>query len=73
PGTYEPTRPQPRFAGSVREVRGAIVRRLVAGPADLDDLVDATGVDDDGIDEAVDALIEDGLVVETEDGFALEG
>lgn len=71
PGTYEPPRPQPRFAGSAREVRGAIVRRLVAGPADLDDLVDATGVDDDRIDEAVDALIEDGLVVETEGGFAL--
>ena len=71
PGVYEPPRPQPRFEGSLRQVRGALVRALVAGEADFDDLVAASGFSADRVEEAIDSLIEDDLVVETEQGFTL--
>ncbi len=71
PGVYEPPRPQPRFEGSLRQVRGALVRSLVAGQSGFDDLVSSTGYPADRIEEAIDSLIEDDLVAETEDGYVL--
>ncbi len=71
PDTYEPPRAQARFEGSFRQVRGAVVRHLVRRPATLHDLVVATGFDRLDLADAVEALEEDGLVMSTDDGYAL--
>jgi A/G-specific adenine glycosylase len=68
PGVYTPPRPQPRFEGSVRQVRGGIVRELVHGPALLERLKEATGSDDGRLETALDGLIDNDIVVEQEDG-----
>jgi A/G-specific adenine glycosylase len=62
PETYTPPRPQPRFEGSLRQVRGALVRTLVHGERDFEELVAATGFAPDLIAHALDGLIDDGLV-----------
>ena len=71
PDTYEPPRSQPRFEGSLRQLRGSLVRRLVAGAASIDELLPAAGFEDDLVEEALAGLIDDGLVVEDEDGYRL--
>jgi A/G-specific adenine glycosylase len=71
PDTYEPPRPQPRFEGSLRQLRGAVMRRLVAGESSFEELVAAAGVGDDLVEEALAGLIADGLVVDDEDGYRL--
>lgn len=68
PDVYVPPRPQPRFEGSVRQVRGAIVRELVHGAAGPERLRGVTGSTSAGFEMAVSGLIDDGLVVEVEDG-----
>ena len=68
PDVYVPPRSQPRFEGSVRQVRGGIVRELVHGPATLERLKDVTGSDDGRMETALDGLIGDTVVVEQEDG-----
>ncbi len=62
PDVYEPPRPQPRFDGSLRQIRGAVVRALVAGTSTLDDLVDTTGFAKPAVAKALDGLSQDGLV-----------
>ena len=57
-----PARRQGRFEGSTRQLRGAIVRRLRAGPATTQDLVAATAADAVGVVAAVRALEAEGLV-----------
>lgn len=71
PDTYEPPRPQPRFEGSLRQIRGAVVRRLVLGPGSFEDLVTHSGFDADLVGEALAGLVEDGLVVEDAGGYRL--
>jgi len=71
PDTYEPPRPQPRFEGSVRQMRGAVMRRLIAAPASFEELVAAAGGATELIEEAVAGLVEDGLVVDGDDGFTI--
>ncbi len=62
PSTYEPPRSQGRFEGSIRHARGAVMRRLIAEPADFASLVAATGFDPGRIAEALDGLHDDGLI-----------
>ncbi len=45
PAAYDPPRPQGRFAGSTRQLRGAVIRALVAGPAEPERLAGETGFD----------------------------
>jgi A/G-specific adenine glycosylase len=72
PEAYQPPVSQSRFAGSVRQVRGALVRLLVDGSADDTALEMAMRpFPFDLVAEALDGLIEDGLVVETKDGYTL--
>jgi len=71
PDTYQAPRPQSRFAGSVRQVRGALVRKLVTGTFDIEDLSAATGFAAFSVEVALADLIEDGIVTEVEDGFSL--
>ena len=68
PDVYAPPRPQPRFEGSVRQVRGAIVRELVHGPGGLAHLRDVSGAGDARLEAALGGLIDDEIVVEIEDG-----
>lgn len=68
PEVYVPPRAQSRFEGSVRQVRGAIVRRLVHGHADTDELLEATGADPGRLETALDGLIHDDVIVESQDG-----
>jgi A/G-specific adenine glycosylase len=68
PEVYSPPRRQARFEGSLRQIRGAVVRHLVTGASSLEDLVRATGFDAEDLEDAVDSLIDDEFVEETEDG-----
>ncbi len=52
----------------MRQVRGAIVRELVHGAAGPERLRGVTGSTSAGFEMAVSGLIDDGLVVEVEDG-----
>ena len=72
PDVYQRPAMQTRFDGSVRQVRGAIMRDLIRGPLDDAALAMAMGrFPPEQVDEALDGLIEDGLVVETDHGFAI--
>jgi A/G-specific adenine glycosylase len=68
PGVYEPPQSQSRFEGSARQVRGAIVRSLIRGPAGFAGLVDTTGIAPERVADALESLIDEGLVVERRDG-----
>jgi A/G-specific adenine glycosylase len=68
PDAYEPPRPQPRFAGSDRQVRGAVVRVLAAdGALPIGEVADRAGFPRQRVGEVAAALAGDGLVV-TEGG-----
>jgi A/G-specific adenine glycosylase len=67
PGVYEPPRSQGRFEGSMRQVRGAIVRTLIRGPVGFAALVDGTAIEPDLVAVALESLIVEGLVVERSD------
>ncbi len=68
PDVYVPPPPQPRFEGSIRQMRGAIVRALVHGTASTADLRSVTGANGPRLEHALDGLITDGIVIEQEDG-----
>ena len=65
PGTYVTPRRQTRFEGSARQVRGAVVRSLVAAPSDVTGLAAATGFPAPAVLDALSALSDDGLVTES--------
>jgi A/G-specific adenine glycosylase len=71
PEVYVPPRVQRRFEGSGRQLRGAIVRRLVTGPASLEQLAEATGFELGWVEEALADLESERLVVAENDSFRL--
>ena len=68
PDGYEPPRPQPRFEGSFRQLRGAIVRAVVTGPQTVEALRRITGFAVEDVVDAVEDLREEGLVERTPEG-----
>lgn len=62
PDTYLAPRPQGRFEGSTRQIRGAIVRHLVERPASLAALIHSTGFDPPAVERALDDLSSEGMV-----------
>ncbi|MFZ1536423.1 MAG: hypothetical protein WAT23_03450 [Chromatiaceae bacterium] len=60
-GTSKHYKKQPPLAGSVREVRGQVVRLLAAGPLTLRDLKVRAGADE-RFERALNGLVDDGLV-----------
>lgn len=62
PGSYVPTTPQARFEGSTRQLRGAIVRAVVASPCSAVELAHYTGTALEAVELAVEDLIEEGLL-----------
>lgn len=71
PDTYVSPRPQPRFVGSLRQVRGAVMRQLVRGPARYGDLVDATGFEPLAVTAALEGLASNGLVTQDDGRYLL--
>lgn len=69
PEAYEPQKRQPRFEGSRRQARGAIIRVLTdVTEADVATLTADTGLEIDRVREALGALQADGLVGEGDRG-----
>jgi A/G-specific adenine glycosylase len=68
PDVYQPPKAQARFEGSKRQVRGAVIRRLAMAESTFDQLAGATGFSPDELGEALDGLIADGLVEESDEG-----
>jgi A/G-specific adenine glycosylase len=67
-------RSQPAFQGSLRQIRGAVVRTLVDGARTPAELARETGHDAAGIRSAVEALSRDGIVERASAGaFRLPG
>lgn len=64
PESYVPTTPQARFEGSTHQLRGAIVRAVVASPRSAVDLAHNTGISVDAVELVVEDLIEEGLLTE---------
>lgn len=61
--------PQPRFEGSLRQVRGAVVRSLVRTSASERELVKALAVDPSQLRDAIAGLEADGLITIGENGM----
>jgi len=69
PDAYEPPKRQPRFEGSRRQARGAVIRALTGvTQADLATLTADTGLEIDRVREALGTLEADGLVGEPDRG-----
>lgn len=71
PDTYVPPRSQPRFKGSQRQLRGAIMRKLIDGPATVEHLTPITGFDSAATREALRSLESDGLVEQAGENYRL--
>lgn len=63
--------PQSRFAGSLRQARGAILRELTHGPATRLDLVARSSLVAEKVNRALDALLCEGLVQKKRTRYAL--
>ncbi len=62
PAAYDPPRPQGTFAGSNRQLRGALIRDLVAGPATAERIARSTGFAVDDVRAALAQLEADCMV-----------
>jgi A/G-specific adenine glycosylase len=62
PEIYVPPPRQASFDGSLRQVRGAVLREVTAQPLTIDRLAETTGFDPERVREAVITLSRDGLV-----------
>lgn len=68
PESYVPTNAQARFEGSTRQLRGAIVRAVVAAPRSTQELAHYTGFPVDAVELAVEDLVDEGLLAENDAG-----
>ncbi len=68
PDSYVPPMPQARFEGSARQVRGAIVRAVVAAAGTVQDLAGRTGFPVEAVQMAIEDLVGEGLLVENDPG-----
>ncbi len=71
PDAYVPPRPQSQFARSGRQVRGSVVRELLAGPLTPGDLAARTGFGADRIEGALAGLLGDALVETAGDAWRI--
>jgi A/G-specific adenine glycosylase len=62
PQIYVPPPRQASFHGSLRQVRGAVLREVAARPLTIDRLAETTGFDPERVKEAVTTLSRDGLI-----------
>ena len=73
PETYVAPRAQARFEGSVRQLRGAIVRRLVRGSASRSELVTSSGFPAAAVEDALADLTRERLVELTDGRYRITG
>ncbi len=71
PDGWAPGRPQGRFEGSTRQLRGGIVRALLGGPASREELVAGVGFDAERVDAALGDLAAEGMVEHSGRGWRL--
>jgi A/G-specific adenine glycosylase len=71
PTVYEPPPRQAVFAGSIRQVRGSVLRALVAGPASVAALAARTGHAPERLATALSALVDEGLVEAEQSGYRI--
>ncbi len=71
PDAYVPPHPQSRFEGSGRQLRGAIIRRLVTSPTTPENLAATTGFPLTSVHDALDNLASEGLVEANGNQFRL--
>jgi A/G-specific adenine glycosylase len=71
PQSYIPAVPQARFEGSFRQLRGAVVRAVLTGPQTTAALAERSGFPEAAVELALDDLIEEGMLVEDDDGYAV--
>lgn len=69
PDAYTPATPQGRFEGSIRQLRGAIIRSLVRNPSGPEEITRHTGFPAGEVDTALSKLEADGLVRCTSSGM----
>ncbi|GMQ84603.1 MAG: A/G-specific adenine glycosylase [Acidimicrobiia bacterium] len=68
PDGYVPPMPQARFEGSARQLRGAIVRAVVAAPSTVEALVGRTGFPAEAVQMAIEDLVAEDLLIENDPG-----
>ncbi len=73
PDAYVPPRPQPRFEGSARQLRGGLLRALIDGPATVPALAAATGFAERRTSGALERLGAEGMVAVDGDRWRLAG
>ncbi|HWL59692.1 MAG TPA: A/G-specific adenine glycosylase [Microbacteriaceae bacterium] len=72
PAAEAPTRPQPRFEGSDRQMRGRVMAALRAAPGGVArEELDAVATDAGQLERALTGLLTDGLAVRIPGGYAL--
>jgi A/G-specific adenine glycosylase len=71
PAGYVAPTPQARFEGSTRQLRGAIVRALVAAPRSVAALSRQTGFPVTAVTAAVDDLIAEGLLIDGDGNISI--
>ena len=71
PESYVPTTARARFEGSFRQLRGAIVRALLSAPGSPDELAMRTGFSVEVVDMVLDDLVQEGLLVQGDQGYSI--
>lgn len=71
PEGYVPTTPQARFEGSFRQLRGAVVRAVLTGPQSAESLAGRSGFPVDAVELALEDLVEEGMLIEDANGYAI--
>ncbi|MEX1006050.1 MAG: A/G-specific adenine glycosylase [Acidimicrobiia bacterium] len=66
-----PVRRQTALDGSIRQARAAVLKRLAVNDDAVDGLIRATGLAPDTVQQAVEALVSEGTVVEDRDRLSL--
>jgi A/G-specific adenine glycosylase len=73
PSVYGPPPAQAPYAGSSREARGKVVKRLLDGPATAAALAEATGIDPDRVAAALEALTSESAIERDGDRWRITG
>lgn len=71
PQGYVPTTAQAKFEGSFRQLRGAVVRAVLTGPQTTASLAERSGFPLDAVELAIEDLVEEGMLIDRADGYAI--
>jgi A/G-specific adenine glycosylase len=71
PQSYIPPLPQARFEGSTRQLRGAVVRAVLTGLQTPEALAERSGFPVEAVELALDDLVEEGMLIEDDEGYVV--